>query len=74
MKRRVETVTIEEAAEALGVSRGGAYRAAHAGELPVIKIGKRLLIPRNRFEEMIEGRPPEPKRNEPQRNEKRRHV
>jgi excisionase family DNA binding protein len=36
------TITIEEAAKRLKVGRNQAYQAAHNGELPVIKIGKRL--------------------------------
>jgi len=40
------TVTIEEAARLLGVSRGSAYAAAHDGSLPTIRLGaKRLLVP-----------------------------
>jgi excisionase family DNA binding protein len=39
------TITIEEAARYLQVGRNQAYQAAHKGELPVIRIGKRLLVP-----------------------------
>jgi len=39
------TVTVEESAEFLGISRGSAYEAARSGELPVIRIGRRLLVP-----------------------------
>ena len=41
------TYTIEESAELLGLGRGTAYRAARAGELPVVRIGRRLLVPRH---------------------------
>jgi excisionase family DNA binding protein len=58
-KKSAATISIDEAAEVLGVSRGSAYKAAHAGELPIIKIGKRLLILRDKFEEMLDG--PQPK-------------
>jgi excisionase family DNA binding protein len=40
-----ETTTIEKAAERLGISRGGAYLAAGRGDLPTIRVGKRLLVP-----------------------------
>jgi excisionase family DNA binding protein len=43
------TMTVAEAAELLGVSRGVAYAAARAGELPVIRLGRRLLVPRTRL-------------------------
>lgn len=43
------TLTIEEAAKLLGVSRGLAYEAARRGELPTIRLGRRLLVPRARL-------------------------
>ncbi len=39
------TITVEQAAELLGVSRRSAYRAASSGELHTIKLGRRLLVP-----------------------------
>ena len=46
-------MSIEEAAEILHLSRGSAYQAAATGELPTIRIGKRLLVPRARLEAML---------------------
>jgi excisionase family DNA binding protein len=40
------TYTLTEAALRLGISRALAYEAAHRGELPVRRIGRRLLVPR----------------------------
>ena len=40
-----ETLTIEEAAQRLGIGRRLAYDAARRGELPVIRIGRRILVP-----------------------------
>jgi excisionase family DNA binding protein len=39
------TCTIEEAAQILGVSRGVAYESARRGELPVLSLGRRRLVP-----------------------------
>jgi len=39
------TTTVEAAGEVLGISRGTAYKAAHTGDIPTIKIGRRLLVP-----------------------------
>lgn len=39
------TVTVEEAAEWLGLSRASGYRAARAGEIPSITIGRRIVVP-----------------------------
>jgi excisionase family DNA binding protein len=47
------TCTIDEAAELLGVSRHLAYRAANAGDLPVIRVGRRMLVPRAALERLL---------------------
>jgi excisionase family DNA binding protein len=39
-------LTVEEAAKLLGISRGLAYEAARRGEIPTIRLGRRLLVPR----------------------------
>lgn len=49
-------LTVEEAAERLGVSRGLGYAAARNGEIPVIRIGRRILVPRGALEAMLSGR------------------
>jgi excisionase family DNA binding protein len=40
------TYTLTEAASRLGISRTLAYEAAHRGELPMCRIGRRVLVPR----------------------------
>jgi excisionase family DNA binding protein len=40
------TYTLTEAACRLGISRTLAYEAALRGELPVCRIGRRVLVPR----------------------------
>jgi excisionase family DNA binding protein len=39
------TLSVEEVAELLGISRTLAYKAARNGELPVIKINTRFIVP-----------------------------
>ncbi len=39
------TLTVEEAARILGISRAFAYEAVARGEIPCIRIGKRILVP-----------------------------
>ena len=39
------TMTITEAAKRLGIGRNQGYEAARTGQIPTIKIGKRLLVP-----------------------------
>jgi len=38
--------TVTEAAELLGVSRAFAYELAARGELPVLRLGRRLVVPK----------------------------
>lgn len=47
------TITIPEAAEVLGIGRTAAYDAARTGQIPVIKIGKRLLVPKTALDRML---------------------
>lgn len=46
------TMTVEEAAKALGISRGLAYDLARQRKIPVIRLGKRLLVPRKALNDM----------------------
>ena len=50
------TLTVAEAAELLGVSRGLAYDLVRRGEIPSIRLGRRLLAPR-RVLEVLLGEP-----------------
>ncbi len=51
------TLTMEKAAEILGISRRSAYRAASTGELPVLRLGRRLLVPTARLLELLGMQP-----------------
>ena len=50
-------LTVEEAARELGISRVSAYQAVKVGEIPSVRIGKRILIPKARLRQML-GEPP----------------
>ena len=47
------TYTVAEAGELLGISRGSAYEAAKTGDIPVLKIGGRLLVPKAVLDRML---------------------
>lgn len=49
------TLTVDEAARCLGIGRNSAYEAIARGEIPAVKIGKRLLIPKVALEKMLSG-------------------
>jgi excisionase family DNA binding protein len=48
-----QTLTADEAAQMLGISRGSVYKAIHNGELPTIRIGGRALILRDAFMRLL---------------------
>ena len=49
------TMTVDEAAHALGLSRNSCYQAVETGAIPSIRIGKRILIPRFALERLLAG-------------------
>ena len=50
-----KTYKIEEAGRLLGVGRNQAYEAAKSGQIPTIKIGKRLLVPKAALDRLLEN-------------------
>ena len=46
-------LTIDEAAGVLRISRQSAYEAARRGEIPTIRLGRRILVPRRALEKLI---------------------
>jgi len=47
------TLTVGECAKILGIGRQLAYDKVKTGEIPVIKIGRRLLVPRRALEKLL---------------------
>jgi excisionase family DNA binding protein len=47
------TVTVEDAAALLGMSRGGAYNAVREGEIPSIRIGRCIRVPTASLRKML---------------------
>lgn len=50
-----ETLTIPEVAQILGIGRNSAFAAASRGELPTIRLGRRILVPRAALERLLEA-------------------
>ena len=46
-------LSVPEVAHLLGISRGLAYELARCGKLPVVRFGRRLLVPRGALERML---------------------
>lgn len=51
------TLTVEEAAVVLGISRTSAYEGIRRGEIPSVRVGRRLLVPRVGIDTMLGGNP-----------------
>jgi excisionase family DNA binding protein len=49
------TVTVEEAAAMLGISRSLAYELVHRGALPHLRLARRIVISRRAVERMVDG-------------------
>ncbi|MBA7482902.1 hypothetical protein ES707_18405 [subsurface metagenome] len=48
------TLTVGETAKLLGIGRQLAYDRVKTGEIPVIKVGRRLLVPRRALERLLD--------------------
>jgi excisionase family DNA binding protein len=56
MEMERKTVSIEAAGEILGISRPTAYKLAHDGKLPVLKLGPRKwVVPMSALEKFMEN-------------------
>jgi len=47
------TLSIEETAKLLGIGRNLCYEKVKTGEIPVLKIGRRLLVPKAALEKLL---------------------
>lgn len=49
------TITVERAGQLLGISRGLAYDLVRRGELPAVRLGRRVVVPASAIEEILRG-------------------
>ena len=42
-------LSVAEVAAVLGISRAGAYELAHSDGFPALKIGSRIVVPKDKF-------------------------
>lgn len=50
------TLTVDEVAKILGIGRNSAYEAINRGDVPSLRLGRRLVVPRKALEALLEGR------------------
>lgn len=53
-QREPLTVNVVDAARMLGISRAFAYELVARGELPSVRLGRRVVIPRRALEALVE--------------------
>jgi excisionase family DNA binding protein len=54
MTNERQTVSVEEAAEILGISRALAYSLVARQELPSLKLGRRVVVPRRALDRLLD--------------------
>lgn len=47
------TITVEQAGQLLGISRGLAYELVRRGDIPAIRLGRRLVVPTRVIDELL---------------------
>ena len=50
-----QTLTVEEAAQVLGIGRTLAFAMVRSGQLPVIRLGRRVLVSRPALDRMLDS-------------------
>jgi len=48
-----ETLSVEEAGRVLGIGRALSYELARRGDIPAIRLGSRLVVPRAALDELL---------------------
>ena len=46
-------LSVPDVAAVLGISRAGAYELVHAGDFPKLRIGSRIVVPKEELREWI---------------------
>lgn len=57
--RNRATISVDEAGSMLGLGHGSSYKAVHSGDIPTLRIGRRLVVPVPAFLALI-GESPKP--------------
>jgi len=52
---KCETVSVPEAGAILGLGRNASYEAVQRGDIPAIRLGKKLRVPKAVLERMLSG-------------------
>ncbi len=55
MKRERQTYKVEEAAKILGIGRNLAYELVRSGQIPSLRLGRRIVVPKGVFDRLLSG-------------------
>ena len=55
MNEKIMAINVAEVARRLGISRTSAYKAVRSGELPSLRVGRRVLVPVVALNSLLEG-------------------
>lgn len=57
-----QVLTVKEVAEAIGISKNSAYEAIRNGEIPALRIGRRIVVPKRVLDQLLDavGAPDDP--------------
>lgn len=47
------TVTVEQACEILGVGRNSGYEGVNSGQIPSIRVGRRIVVPTGQLRRLL---------------------
>lgn len=47
------TLTVEQAAKLLGIGRSTAYELVHTGDIPSLRLGRRIVVPLGQIAEQV---------------------
>ena len=59
-EKPIERMTVPvwpDAGQMLGLGRNATYDAVARGEIPVLRFGRRILVPRKALERLVNGEP-----------------
>lgn len=54
------TLTVERAGRLLAISRGLAYELVRRGEIPSVRLGRRIVVPARAIDAMLDSRSTDP--------------
>ena len=65
------TLTVEQTGEFLGISRAAAYEGVRSGEIPSVRIGRRIVVPTAAIRRLLQLDPAPPPDDPPQESSQR---